>query len=277
MFLDGNFSVDWNNLWQTIISWISTTGLRLVIALVVLFIAFKLINFVAKRLERLFSKRHIDKTIESVLINLFRKGMKLICFIAFLGVVGIETTSFAALVASLGVGVGLALQGTLGNFAGGILLVILRPFKLGDFIESNGQAGTVEEINIFYTTIITPDNKSILIPNGNVCNGTIVNYSMKDTRRVDLTFSISYSDDFEKAKALILECVAKTGLALENPAPFVNVVSHGASSIDIVTRVWTKSSDYWTVHFNLLEAVKKSFDENGISIPFPQLDVHVTK
>lgn len=270
-----NFDEFLSGLWDSIFNWMKTTGLKLVIGLVLLFIIFKLINFICSRIRKSLNKHHVDKTIEVVVLNLVRKGLKIIVFLMFVGFIGIETTSIAALITSAGVGIGLALQGSLSNLAGGLILLLMRPFKIGDYVESNGQGGTVEDIKLFYTYLITPDNKVVMIPNGNVANGTIINYSQKDTRRVDLTFSIAYENDFGKAKELILECIKNTGLQLENPEPFINVVSHGASSIDIVTRVWCKSVDYWTVYFKLLEDVKVSFDKNGISIPYPQVDVHI--
>lgn len=266
-----------SQLWDKILLWLSTTGIKVVLGLIVLLILFKLINVLAKKIQKILEKKHVDKTAEMVILNVIRTGFKIVVLCAFLGYIGIETTSLAALIASLGVGLGLALQGALSNLAGSIILILMRPFKVGDYVETNGQGGTVEDIKLFYTHIVTPDNKVVMIPNGSVANGTIVNYSSKDTRRIDLTFSIAYEDDFEKAKQIILDCIKNIGLPLENPAPFVNVCNHGASSIDIVTRVWAKSSDYWTIYFKLLEDVKKEFDKNGISIPYPQMDVHLKK
>ena len=274
---EGEVVTFFEELWINIVEWAKTTGLKLVIGVIVLFLLFKLINFVCSRIKKTLHKHHVDKTIEVVVLNLIRKGLKIVLFIMFIGFIGIETTSIAALITSAGVGIGLALQGSLSNLAGGLILLLMRPFKVGDYVESNGQGGTVEDIKLFYTYLITPDNKVVMIPNGNVANGTIINYSQKDTRRVDLTFSIAYEDDFEKAKALILECVKKVGLQLENPAPFINISNHGASSIDIVTRVWCKSDDYWTIYFKMLEEVKVAFDKNGITIPYQQLDVNIKK
>ncbi|MDE7336902.1 MAG: mechanosensitive ion channel, partial [Clostridia bacterium] len=161
------------------------------------------------------------------------------------------------------------------NFAGGVIIIIMRPYKIGDFIECDGNSGTVEDIKLFYTYLRTGDNKIIVIPNGVAGNRTVINYSVKDTRRNDLVFSISYDCDFEKAKQLIKECIDKNEIILQDPAPFINIKEHNASSIDILARYYTKSDDYWTAHWYMLEAVKKTFDENGISIPYPQLDVHV--
>lgn len=270
-----NEKTSFDKVIDSILSWLSTTGLKLVLGLVVLFIVFKIINFFSKKIEKSLTRRHVDKTIESLIVSTFRKGLKFVAFAALLGYIGFETSSIAALVASFGVGLGLALQGSLSNLAGGIIIIFMRPFKIGDYIESNGLSGTVEQIKIFYTYLVTPDNKVIMIPNGSVANGSIINYSQKDTRRVDILFSIAYENDFEKAKDIIRMCIKKIGLSLDSPEPFINVSNHGASSIDITTRVWCKSNDYWTIYWKLLEDVKLAFDEAGISIPYNQLDVHL--
>ena len=189
--------------------------------------------------------------------------------------VGIDTSGLTALIASFGVCVGLAVNGALSNLAGGVLIIVTRPFKVDDYIEAQGVSGTVDEIRITSTKIITPDNKVIYIPNGALSTGTIVNYSEKDTRRVEHTFSIAYENDAVAAMELLKSIVNSHELVLQDPAPTVRMSSHGESSINIVVRVWTKSSDYWTVHFDLLETVKAEFDKAGISIPYNQLDVHI--
>ena len=186
-----------------------------------------------------------------------------------------DTSGLAAVLASLGVGAGLAINGTLSNFAGGILLLITRPFKVDDYIEAAGYSGTVEEIMIVNTKLRTPDNKVVFIPNGTLSTTSIVNYSAKDTRRHEFVFSISYKEDFEKAKAVIKQICTDHPLVLETPEPFVRVSKHNESSVDLTARVWVNKEDYWTVNFDVLEAVKKAFDENGIEIPYRQLDVHM--
>ena len=195
--------------------------------------------------------------------------------IALIGYVGIDTSAITALIASLGVGVGLAINGTLSNLAGGILILITRPFKDDDYIDACGYSGTVEDIRICHTKLRTTDNKVIYLPNGKLSTSEIVNYSEKDLRRVDLTFSISYSDDFEKAKKVIEEVWNQNELILKDPAPSVRVSAQSASSIDLTAKVWCKNEDYWTVNFDMLEQVKTAFDQNGIQIPFNQLDVHI--
>ena len=201
--------------------------------------------------------------------------MKCLIAICLIGFVGIDTSGLAALVVSLGACVGLALNGALSNLAGGILIIVTRPFRVDDYIEAQGYSGTVEDIHITTTKLRTPDNKMVYIPNGPLSSGTIVNYSIKDTRRVDFTFSIGYGDDFEKAKRIVKDICTSHELVLEDPAPFVRMSSHGESSINITARVWVKSEDYWTVNFDVLEAVKTAFDKEGIEIPYNQLDVHV--
>ena len=271
--------MDWNqvlnNILNTLINWATTAGLRILIALVLLFVSFKVVNAVARKIQKSGEKGKIDKTLARTFAYIFKLAMKCLIAICLIGFVGIDTSGLAALVVSLGACVGLALNGALSNLAGGILIILTRPFRVDDFIEAQGYSGTVEDIHITTTKIRTGDNKVVYIPNGPLSSGTIVNYSVKDTRRVDFTFSIGYGDDFEKAKAIVMDICTSHELVLDDPAPMVRVSGHGQSSIDLVTRVWVKSADYWTVNFDILEAVKAAFDKEGIEIPFNQLDVHV--
>ena len=271
--------MDWkevlNNILNTVINWATTAGLRVIIALVLLFVSFKIVNLVARKIQRSGEKGKLDKTLARTFAYIFKLAMKCLIAICLIGFVGIDTSGLAALVVSLGACIGLALNGALSNLAGGILIILTRPFRVDDFIEAQGHSGTVEDIHITTTKIRTGDNKIVYIPNGPLSSGTIVNYSVKDTRRVDFTFSIGYGDDFEKAKAIVMDICTSHELVLDDPAPMVRVSSHSASSIDLVTRVWVKSGDYWTVNFDILEAVKSAFDKEGIEIPFNQLDVHV--
>ena len=267
--------MDWNALLNTVVNWLTTSGVKVLIALAVLFISFKVVNFIAKRITKRCEKKKVDKTISRTLVYVFKLGMKLCIAICLIGYVGIDTSGLAALVTSLGVCAGLAVNGALSNLAGGIMLILTRPFKIDDYIEACGEGGTVEEIHITQTKLRTPDNKVVYIPNGTLSSSQIVNYSEKDTRRVSHVFSIAYSNDFEAAKKIILDICTAHELVLSDPEPFVRVTAHNSSSIDIVTRVWVKSENYWTVHFDLLESVKEAFDKNGIEIPYNQLDVHV--
>jgi small conductance mechanosensitive channel len=269
--------MDWQAILNSIVNWATTSGVKLIIALLILLVSFKIINAVAKKFAKRAEKKGIDKTISRTLIYVFRLGMKILIAICLVGYVGIDTSGITALVTSIGVCAGLAVNGALSNLAGGVMLIITRPFKIDDYIEALGYSGTVEEIRITQTKLRTPDNKVVYVPNGTLSSAEIVNYSEKDVRRVEKTFSIAYDCDFEKAKQIILDICNSHELVLQDPAPFVRVSNHGSSSIDIVTRVWTKSGDYWTVHFDLLEKVKVAFDENGIEIPFNQLDVNIKK
>lgn len=267
--------MDFNQIWQEIVGWLSTSGVKLVIGLIAFFIVCKLVNGLSKRIKKRMEKKGVEKTIVVVTYKILRVGLKALVFILLLGFWGIDTAGIGAAIASVGVAVGLAMQGSLSNLAGGILIIILHPFRLGDYIEAQGEEGTVEEISIFYTYLASPDNKTIMIPNGTLLNGNIVNYSKKNLRRVDLLYSVSYAQDFEKAKAVILDVIKNNEMILTDPEPLVRVKTHNASSIDIVTRVWANSGDYWSVYFQMQEDVKKRFDAEGIEIPYPQLDVHL--
>ena len=269
--------MDWNSIVSNIVNWATTTGVKIIISLIVLIVSFRVITVVTRKLEKkmLSGKHHLDKTLTTTLMYVLRIALKVIIVICLVGYLGIDTSSLTALIASLGVCFGLAVNGAVANIAGGVLILITRPFRIDDFIEAAGFSGTIEDIHITHTKMRTSDNKVVYIPNGTLSSSSVVNYSIKDVRRVDLTFSIGYANDFSKAKQIISELCNAHELVLSEPAPFVRVSEHGASSINIVTRVWVKSSDYWTVHFDLLESVKKAFDENGIEIPFNQLDVHV--
>lgn len=269
----------WEEIWQTILGWLKTDGVKIALSLIGLFIVFRIITVLTRKIEKkaLNGKHHMDKTITKTLMYILRIALKVLAVVCVIGFLGIDTSGITALIASLGVCAGLAVNGALSNLAGGVLLIITRPFKVDDYIEACGEAGTVEDIRITQTRLRTADNKVVYLPNGSLSTSTIINYSEKDTRRVDLLFSIGYSDDFEKAKSIISEIVNNHELILKDPAPLIRMKEHGASSINIVTRVWTKNSDYWTVYFDLLETVKSAFDKEGIEIPFNQLDVHVKK
>lgn len=270
-------NLNWNDVWNAVIKWCINDGIKIIIALVIWFFSFKLINIITRRISKRIARKSVDKTIETVVLSIIRKGLKLLIFLSLLAYLGIETSGIAALLASAGLGIGLAVQGSLSNVAGGVLILLTRPFRIGDFIETLGARGTVEDIGIIYTRVVTPDNKVISVPNGTLANSSITNYSLKDIRRVDLVFSISYGDDFNKARKVILKCVQANALILKDPEPFVNIMTHNTSSIDMVCRVWVKTEDFWTVHFALLESVKAAFDKANITIPFPQVDVHNIK
>ena len=264
-------------LLQTVAGWLMQNGIKLIIGLIILFIAFKVVNFIAKRLQRRLDKKNVDKTIANVTVKALKIVLKIMVFLLFLGFVGIETAGIGTIIGSVSVCIGLAVQGSLSNFAGGIVILVMRPFKLGDFIEAQGHSGTVTDIKMFYTYLNTPDNKVVMIPNGTLGNGDIINYSKEEERRVDLVFSVDYSTDLKLAKEIIEKEIENHQLILKDKEYFVRLGEMAASSLDIKTRVWVKNADYWTVYFDLLENVKKKFDENNISVPFNQLDVHITK
>lgn len=272
--------MDWQQVWQTVQDWLTNTGIKILISIVIMIVSFSLINWLSKKIAKRADKKvaenkKIDKTIYKTVSYVVKVGLKVLVVIALIGYVGIDTSAITALIASLGVGVGLAINGTLSNFAGGVLILITRPFKDDDYIQACGYEGTVEDIRICHTRLRTTDNKVVYLPNGKLSTSEVVNFSEKDLRRVDLKFSISYSDDFEKAKSVIADVCAQNELILKDPEPSIRVSAQSASSIDISAKVWCKNADYWTVNFDMLENVKKAFDENGITIPFNQLDVHV--
>lgn len=269
----GEFS--WQSVLQSAVEWITHYGLNLLVGLVVLFILFALVNVLAKSIRKTMMKRGVEKTVYTVTYGFIRKGLKFVLFIVFLGFIGVETAAIGSIIASIGVAIGLAVQGSLSNFAGGLIIYTMRPFKIGDYIEAQGHSGTVEDIHLFYTYIVTPDNKLVLLPNGALSNDSIVNYSAKPLRRLDLTFAISYNEDFERAEKVLQEICRNNEKILEDPKPLIKVSAHADSSINIVVKVWVNNSDYWEVNYAMLEEVKRRFDEEKIEIPYNQLDVHV--
>ena len=226
----------------------------------------------------LMEKRETNLTVRTFLLSFIDVVALIILLVIIISILGIDTSSFIALFASAGVAIGMALSGTLQNFAGGVIILLFRPFKVGDFIEAQGQLGTVKEIQIFNTLIQTGDNKTILVPNGPLSTGIINNYSRESLRRVDLTFSISYGDDYEKAKEVLEELIAADTRILDAPAkPFIALTSLSASSIDIVVRVWAAQGDYWEIYFDLNKAVYETFPKRGLNFPYQTLTVHVNK
>ncbi len=269
--------MNWEAILNSIVSWATNTGIKIIIALVILLISFKIIKVVCRKIEKSGEKKHADKTVIKTAAYAIGIALRVVVLVCLIGYLGIDTSAITALIASFGVCIGLAVNGALSNLAGGVLILITRPFKVDDFIEAQGISGVVVDIHITSTKIVTGDNKVVYVPNGSLANGNIINYSEKETRRVDLEFSIGYGADSEKAKAIIADIFEKHELVLKDPAPFVRMSAHGASAIQIKARAWTQNSDYWTVYFDVTEAVKAEFDKNGIEIPFDQLDVHIKK
>lgn len=250
-------------------------GLKVLLALITLIVGLWVIKALMKTLGRSMEKRDVDATLRQFLKSLLSMVLKVMLFITVIGMVGVEMTSFIAILAAAGFAIGMALSGTLQNFAGGVMLVIFKPFKVGDFIDAQGYTGTVKAIQIFNTILKTPDNKTIIIPNGGLATGSMTNYSTEPTRRVDFTFGIGYNDDIDKSKSVIARLIEADPRILKDPAPFIAVSALADSSVNLVVRVWANAADYWGIYFDLTENVKKSFDREGISIPFPQRDVHI--
>jgi small conductance mechanosensitive channel len=257
------------------LNYIATYAPKLVLAIVTLIVGLWVIGGLKKLVKKSMEKKDIDKSLRNFLTSLFSVLLKVLLVISVISMVGVETTSFIAIIGAAGLAIGLALQGSLANFAGGALILILKPFKTGDYIESMGHAGTVNNIQVFHTELKTPDNKTIILPNGPVANNDIVNYSTEDTRRIDFAFGIGYSDDISKAKELLNKIIAADNRILKDPAPLIAVGELADSSVNITTRVWCKKEEYWNIYFDMFEKVKTTFDANGISIPFPQRDLHL--
>ncbi|MCH1960702.1 mechanosensitive ion channel [Romboutsia sp. 1001216sp1] len=266
-----------DTLIEKFIGWVTEYGIKLIIGLIVISIGLKIIKKVVKQFGVFLEKRDVDITLRRFIQSLTAGVLKVILFIGILGYWDVKLTGLAAIVASGGVAIGLALQGSLSNFAGGFIILLLRPFKVGDYIQTGVYEGTVEEIGLFYTKLTTIDNKLILIPNGTLSNGSLINYSAKEERRVDLTFSVGYENNILHVKEVLTDIVKKQEFVLDNPKPFIGVSAHSPSSVDFIVKVWCKSEHYWDIHFSLLEKVKLRFDEENISIPYPQMDLHVKK
>ncbi|MDE7256360.1 MAG: mechanosensitive ion channel [Clostridia bacterium] len=265
----------WSDVWNKIVGWMTDSGIKIVIAILLLVVSFIIINAVTKSIYKRLQKKNADLTLSRVGTNAARIILKVLVLVCLIGYLGIETASISAVIASIGIGISLAVQGTLSNFAGGVIIIVMRPFKIGDYITSNGVEGTVEDIKLFYTHIVTNDNKAVVIPNGSLANNVIVNASAKDTRRVDLLMQVAYGSDVTLVKEIIRKVCGENELVFKDPAPFVELSNMNESSLDFTVRVWCNRPDYWTVNFALIENIKKSLDENGIEIPFKQLDVHV--
>lgn len=266
--------MDMGGIMESLLEWATTSGVKLIIGILILSIGFKIIKKFVNHVMLLLSKRDIDLTLRKFLKSLLLSVLKVAVIIIVLEYWGMSLSSFAAVIASAGVAIGLALQGSLSNFAGGFIILLIRPFKVGDYVEAAGHGGTVEQIGLFYTQLVTPDNKQILIPNGSVSNDSLINYSAKNTRRVDLTFSVGYEDDILHVRRVLKDIVNNHKLIINEPEPFIGVVEHGDNAIKFATRVWCKTED-WTIYLDLLEEVKVRFDEEGITIPYPKMDLTV--
>ncbi len=268
----------WNNIYAYLIDPASYKRLGMIIlGLLVIFIGCKIVKRITKKLINSRAMSRFSMTIRTFLGHVVSVALYIIVCLLGASLIGFNVSIFGSLIASIGLTVGLALQGSLSNIAGGIMVVGLKPFEVGDYIESNGVGGTVTDIAIFYTTLTTPDNKKIVVPNGALSNSVVVNYSANDTRRLDLTFSISYNTDLDLAKKVLLSCAKLDERIFSDPAPVVYITEHADSAVMIQLRVWLRKENYWDVNFAMIEQVKRSFDQLGVEIPFPQMDVHMIK
>jgi small conductance mechanosensitive channel len=267
--------MDWKELLPDIKKYFTEFGVHIISAIAILVIGMWVARLFAKILIKVLRKRDVEPTLIGFLTSALKFTLYLFVIIAAVGQLGVETTSFIAVLGAAGLAVGLALQGSLSNLASGIMLVIFRQIKVGQFVEGGGASGTVEKIGIFNTTLVTIDNKVVYIPNSKLINDNIINYNEKEIRRVDMVFGISYNDDIAKAKAIINSNLIADSRILKDPAPQVVVAKLDESCVNINVRPWVKTPDYWAVYFDMLELIKKKFDEEKITIPYPQRDVHL--
>lgn len=249
-------------------------GERILIAVIVFIIGRFLISILNKFIRRLLDRRKVDISIKTFIKSLVNITLTILLIISVVGALGVETTSFAALLASAGVAVGMALSGNLQNFAGGLIVLLFKPYKVGDWIESQGVSGTVKEIQIFHTILATGDNKVIYIPNGAMSSGVVTNYNMQTTRRVEWIVGIDYGEDYNKVEQIVRDILAADSRILNEPAPFIALHALDASSVNVVARVWVNNGDYWGVYFDINKAIYETFNEKGVNFPFPQLTVH---
>ena len=277
--MDTNDLPDLGFDWNYVINLVQTQGvdfgLNLLKAIIIFYVGKMVIGLLVRGMRKVMQRQEVDKTLETFVSNLVRMVLMVIVVIAAIGALGIQTTSFIAIFGAAGLAVGLALQGSLSNFASGVLIVLFRPYRVGDFVEAAGISGVVLEVQILTTVLKTGDNKQIIVPNGQIMDSIITNYSANDTRRVDMVVGVSYDDDLDKVRATIEELVAAEDRILDEPACTIAVSELADSSVNFVVRPWVKTSDYWGVMFDMTEAIKKRFDKEGISFPFPQQDVHL--
>ena len=269
--------MNWDDLFKQLQEVGTNVGLKILLALVILFVGIKLSKWLIRIVQKGKAFGKLDKGAQSFISGFIRIALYALVFATAAMCCGVPSTAFLTIFTSAGVAIGLALQGGLSNFVGGLMILFFRPFKVGDYIESDGAAGTITEITVIYTIVTTPDNKVVTIPNGKLTNANIINYSKKKQRRVEIIVSASYDSDLEFVKKTLLEVAATTKGVLDDPAPVARLKEMSASSIDFTYRVWCKTSDYWDVYFDSMENIKKTFDEKGIEIPFKQVVVHQAK
>jgi len=265
------------NISDQILNIVSVYGPKLIGALLTLIIGLWVISILRKVIRKQFEKREMEPSLRGFLNSLIGILLKVMLWISVIGMMGVEMTSFIALLGAAGLAVGMALSGTLQNFAGGVMILIFKPFKTGDFIDAQGHTGSVSEIQIFNTILKTPDNKTVIIPNGGLSTSSMTNFSTEPKRRVDLVFGIGYGDDVDKAKKVLLGLIDADKRILKDPDPFVAVSELADSSVNLVVRVWAEAANYWGIYFDLTESVYKTFEKEGLNIPYPQMDVHIQK
>lgn len=269
------FKVDWDSLFERLTDWSIEIGKSILGAILIYIIGRFIIKQINRLVSKILEKRKFEISVQTFLKSLLSLLLNLILAFAIIAKLGVETTSFAAILASAGVAIGMALSGNLSNFAGGLIILVFKPFKVGDYIDGPSNAsGTVKEIQIFHTILSTVDNKIIYVPNGSLSSNAIVNYSKQETRRAEWVFGVEYGEDYERVKAVLERIIAADERILQTPAPFIGLGSLSASSVDVKVRVWTKSSDYWDVVFDMNRVVYETFNKEGIGFPFPQLTVH---
>ncbi len=268
--------MDLKQIYTFLMEFATTWGAKLIGAVIVLLVGLKCIKVLAKWIHSSPKLNKLEDSLRSFLASFAKIALYIVLIITVAMILGVPATSFITILASCGVAVGLALQGSLSNFAGGLMILLFKPFRVGDYIEASGESGTVVEISVVYTELLTVDNKRITLPNGALTNSIIKNYSTEECRRVDLTFGAAYGCNVEKVKQIISDVVNAHELVLKDPAPFVRLSAHADSALTYTVRAWCKNADYWAVHFDLMEGVKAAFDQNGIAIPFPQVDVHIS-
>ena len=274
LFSSSKFKVDWDSLFERLTDWSIEIGKSILGAILIYIIGRFIIKQINRLVSKILEKRKLEISVQTFLKSLLSLLLNLILAFAIIAKLGVETTSFAAILASAGVAIGMALSGNLSNFAGGLIILVFKPFKVGDYIDGQNASGTVKEIQIFHTILSTVDNKIIYVPNGSLSSNAIVNYSKQETRRAEWVFGVEYGEDFERVKAVLERIIAADERILQTPAPFIGLGSLSASSVDVKVRVWTKSSDYWDVVFDMNRVVYETFNKEGIGFPFPQLTVH---
>lgn len=271
--LESLFGINWTEFNQIIVK----IGMNLIIALAILVIGFWLAKFVGKAIKKVMGKSGMDQGLITFVSSLSSTILKVLVLVTAISQLGVQMTSFVAILGAAGLAIGMAFSGTLSNFAGGVMILVFKPFKVEEYIQAQGEQGTVKEITIFNTIILTPDNKTIILPNGALANGNIVNYARAGIRRVDMKFGFAYGEDYNKAKDVIKTIIDSDPRVLQTPEPFIGLGELADSSVNVTVRPWVNVADYWDVHFDTHEKIYKEFAKNGIGIPFPQVDVHLKK